>query len=94
MDTIGSLLYGIANGNYEKAEKCGHDIVGDYTLDSCDTVDQGFETAIWKNDNNIIIVERYENAELCREGHQKWCEFCKANPKEVYSVQTGEIEQF
>ena len=35
--------------------------VGDYTIDTAWTSDYGYETAIWKFDNDMIIVERYSN---------------------------------
>lgn len=93
-DTYESLMFGITNNNYKNAIKCGHDIVNEYyTVDSCDTVDKGFETAIWHENGDMVIVERYKTKELCSEGHNKWVEFCKTNPTEVYSVQTGETEK-
>lgn len=61
--------------------------INDYTIDSCNTFDEGYETAIWYKDNEIVIVERYYSKKDMNEGHSKWCEFCKSNPKEVYSVQ-------
>ena len=76
-----------------KQEKSGeilHDTVNDYTIDSCYTFDEGFETAIWFKNNDIVIVERYMNKEDMKIGHKKWCEFCKTNPTEVFSVQYDE----
>ena len=68
--------------------------INDFTIDSCYTFDEGYETAIWKDLNNMIIVERYSTKEEMKEGHKKWCEFCKTNPIEAYSVQFDEIEKF
>lgn len=87
MDSLSSLMTGILFGNYETADKCGNDIVGDYTVDTCDTVDCGYETAIWKNENAMVIVERYKSKNDATAGHKKWVEFCKDNPKQAYSVQ-------
>lgn len=87
MDSLFDLMFGIMNNDYDKADKAGHDIVGDYTIDTCDTMDQGYETAMWKGDGDIIIVERYPNKERAEVGHAKWCEFAKTNPEHVYSVQ-------
>ena len=94
MDSLFDLMFGIMNNNYDKADKAGHDIVGDYTIDTCDTVDQGYETAMWKGDGDIIIVERYPDKERAEAGHTKWCEFAKTNPEHVYSVQVDEHVNF
>ena len=94
MDSLFDLMFGIMNNDYSKADKVGNDIIGDYTIDTCDTVDQGYETAMWKNDGDIIIVERYPNKMRAEVGHSKWCEFAKTNPKFVYSVQLDEFVNF
>ena len=94
MDSLFDLLFGIMNNDYSKADKVGNDVIGDYTIDTCDTVDQGYETAIWKDDGDIIIVERYPNKMRAEVGHSKWCEFAKTNPKFVYSVQLDEFVNF
>lgn len=94
MDSLFDLMFGIINNDYSKADKVGNDIIGDYTIDTCDTVDQGYETAMWKGDGDIIIVERYPNKMRAEIGHSKWCEFAKTNPKFVYSVQLDEFVNF
>lgn len=94
MDSLFDLMFGIMNNDYDKADKAGHDIVGDYTIDTCDTMDQGYETAMWKGDGDIIIVERYPNKERAEAGHAKWCEFAKTNPDHVYSVQVDQHVNF
>lgn len=94
MDSLFDLLFGIMNNDYSKADKVGNDVIGDYTIDTCDTVDQGYETAMWKGDGDIIIVERYPNKMRAEVGHSKWCEFAKTNPKFVYSVQLDEFVNF
>ena len=94
MDSLFDLMFGIMNNDYDKADKAGHDIVGDYTIDTCDTMDQGYETAMWKGDGDIIIVERYPNKERAEAGHTKWCEFAKTNPEHVYSVQVDQHVNF
>lgn len=94
MDSLFDLMFGIMNNDYSKADKVGNDIIGDYTIDTCDTMDQGYETAIWKDDGDIIIVERYPNKMRAEVGHSKWCEFAKTNPKFVYSVQLDEFVNF
>ena len=94
MDSLFDLMFGIMNNDYSKADKVGHDVIGDYTIDTCDTVDQGYETAMWKDDGDIIIVERYPKKMRAEIGHSKWCEFAKTNPKFVYSVQLDEYVNF
>lgn len=94
MDSLFDVMFGIMNNDYSKADKVGNDVIGDYTIDTCDTVDQGYETAIWKDDGDIIIVERYPNKMRAEIGHSKWCEFAKTNPKFVYSVQLDEFVNF
>lgn len=94
MDSLFDLMFGIMNNDYSKADKVGHDIIGNYTIDTSDTVDQGYETAMWKDDGDIIIVERYPNKMRAEIGHSKWCEFAKTNPKFVYSVQLDEFVNF
>ena len=94
MDSLFDLLFGIMNNDYSKADKVGNDVIGDYTIDTSDTVDQGYETAMWKDNGDIIIVERYPNKMRAEIGHSKWCEFAKTNPKFVYSVQLDEYVNF
>ena len=94
MDSLFDLMFGIMNNDYSKADKVGNDVIGDYTIDTCDTVDQGYETAMWRGDGDIIIVERYPNKMRAEVGHSKWCEFAKTNPKFVYSVQLDEFVNF
>ena len=94
MDSLFDLPFGIINNDYSMADKVGNDVIGDYTIDTCDTVDQGYETAMWKDDGDIIIVERYPNKMRAEVGHSQWCEFAKTNPKFVYSVQLDEFVNF
>ena len=35
----------------------------------------------------MVIVERYTDKEEAIRGHEKWCDFCKLEPKTVWSVQ-------
>ncbi len=69
-----------------------HTNIDDYTIDSSYTFDEGYETAIWYKENEMVIVERYKNLIDMKEGHKKWCEFCKSHPEKVYSVQYNKIE--
>lgn len=87
MDSLFDLMFGIMNNDYSKADKVGRDVIGDYTINTCDTVDQGYETAMWKDEGDIIIVERYPDRARAEEGHQEWVAFAETKPKAVYSVQ-------
>lgn len=95
MDDIFRMMYGMVcdYGTY-KDRAVKNDKVGDYTIDTAYTSDYGYETAIKKYNNAWIIVERYSNKEESKTGHKKWCEFCKTNPKSVYSVQWNEEKDF
>ena len=37
---------------FELGDPVGSDRVGEYTIDTCDTIDQGYETAIQKNEGD------------------------------------------
>lgn len=45
MDNLMSLMFGIACNNHD-ADLIGRDQVDDYTIDTCLTADQGYETAV------------------------------------------------
>ena len=80
-------------GNYE-SRKVDRTVINDYTIDTAYTSDYGYETAIWKNDSAIAIVERYEDKSEAIEGHNKWVEFCKTNPSKVWNIQYDEYLEF
>ena len=94
MDSFEDLLFGILNNNRELSDLVGRDTVGDYTIDTCYTIDQGYETAVWVEGGEIIIVQRYPNRELAEKGHKVWCATCTCKPEKVYSVQTDRYESF
>lgn len=79
---------------FDLGDPVGSDRVGEYTIDTCDTIDQGYETAIQKNEGNWIIVQRYDNREKAETGHKVWCAMCTTNPVKVFSVQTRKYEEF
>lgn len=62
MDDLMNLLFGIAYNNHD-ADLIGRDQVDEYTIDTCLTVDQGYETAVWVADHDIVIVARYTTKE-------------------------------
>ena len=50
----------------------GRDKVCGFTIDTCWTHDEGFETAIEDSKGDWHVVERYKNQEEAAEGHEKW----------------------
>lgn len=94
MDSFEDLIFGILNNNRELSDLVGRDTVGDYTIDTCYTIDQGYETAVWVEGGEIIIVQRYSNRELAEKGHKVWCMTCLTKPEKIYSVQTNRYESF
>lgn len=94
MDSIYSLLFGALMGENNRSEVVGRDTVDEYTIDTCYTIDQGWETAVWKGSNPMIIVGRWASKEAAQEGHNDWCEVCKLEPNSAWSVQTEQIESF
>ena len=88
MDSIEKLLYGLAamSQGY-KGERIAKTRVGDYTVSTIDTPDQGWETAIWKQDGEIVLVARYETREEAQIGHNDWICACKLNPTVAWSIQ-------
>lgn len=101
MSFFKDMEYFYENGGNERAKQEREELeknnevlrnkVGEYTIDSCWTFDCGYETAIWRKNNPVIIVERYETEEDMKKGHKKWKEFCKGKPIKVYSVQLDEM---
>ena len=91
-DMIMDILFG--EEFKETVDIIGTDKVGDYIIDTCNTIDVGYETAVWKGNNRMIIVERYRNHIDAVLGHEKWCLFCKMEPKEAYSIQHHKILKF
>jgi hypothetical protein len=95
MDNIYSTLFGIFANDWEKAEKVGRDKVNGYTIDTCYTVDAGWETAVWYKGNPMVIVARYPDKEMAAQGHNEWVDTCTTNrPTHAFSVQTDRIESF
>lgn len=94
MDELFAFLEALASGEDLRGEVIGHDTVGDYTIDTCKTLDCGWETAVWNHHGHIIIVDRYDNREEALAGHADWCAVCIHEPVAARSVQTGEVEYF
>jgi hypothetical protein len=94
MDSIYSTFFGTMMGFDNRGEVVGRDTVGDYTIDTCYTMDQGWETAAWKGNGKIIIVGRYATKEEARKGHEDWCAVCATNPISAWSVQIDDYVNF
>lgn len=92
MDTFKSLLFGLFTNNCN--DVIGNDKIDDYTVDTCYTVDAGYETGIMRDGGEWIIVERYSSREAAEKGHKKWIEFCMTTPSSVYSVQLDREVEF
>lgn len=94
MTSFESMFYRIFNSFNFQRDVVGNDKVGKYTIDTCDTCDQSYETALWDDHEYLIIVERYPDRETAEVGHMKWCKYCKSNPEGAYSVQLDRYEYF
>lgn len=94
MDSIYSIMFGAMLGENNRGEVVSRDTINDYTIDTCYTIDQGWETAVWKGSNPMIIVDRYASKEDAQKGHENWCEACKLNPSSAWSVQMECYENF
>lgn len=62
MDNLMDLIFGIIYNDHD-SDLIGRDQVDDYTIDTCLTADQGYETAVWVADHNMVIVARYATRE-------------------------------
>lgn len=62
MDNLMDLIFGIVYNNHD-SDLIGRDQVDDYTIDTCLTADQGYETAVWRGNHNMVIVARYATRE-------------------------------
>lgn len=94
MDSIFSTMFGILMGENNRGEVVGRDTIGDYTIDTCYTIDQGWETGVWKGNHSTLIVGRYPSREAAEEGHKAWCEVCQLEPLQAWDVQMEEIISF
>lgn len=91
MDNIFSSMFGIFANLFNKPDRIARDTVGEYTISTMFTIDQGYETAIWKGNGEIVIVARYETKEEAETGHAVWQSVCELNPKRLWSVQFEEF---
>lgn len=61
-------------------------------IDTCFTNGTNkYETAIKINDDEIVIVEKYDTPQEAKIGHKNWVNTCKQKSFHFYSVQTGEM---
>ena len=76
----------IDGDNYEERKVAEKVEIGKFKISSCYTSDMGYETAIGYK-GEFYPVERYGNAEECINGHNKWIEWAKTNPKIIPYLQ-------
>ena len=57
-------------GNYE-SRKVANDKVNGFTISTCYTSDEGYETAIIDK-NGVHPVQRYKTTEEAKKGHKEW----------------------
>lgn len=93
-DELMRFIEALTNREDFRKEVIGTDEVGEYTIDTCNTPDCGYETGICKNNGYWIIVQRYDTREQAELGHKIWMSVCAANPVGAYSVQTRQYEDF
>ena len=53
-----------------------------FTVDTCNTVDAGWETGIKPTDEIWVIVERYPDQKSAKTGHDKWVKSLTDNPEQ------------
>jgi hypothetical protein len=68
-------------GNYE-SRKIGRDEVNGLEVSTCDTSDEGYETAILDSEG-VYPVERYSTKKAAIRGHKKWCNEAKSITKTI-----------
>ena len=86
----------IVNNQPIRGETIDNDIFhnGDANIvvDTCFVNDlKAYETAIQVGSGEIVVVERYRNANDAKIGHKLWVDKCKQKSFYFYSVQTGEM---
>lgn len=94
MDNFFDTLFGLMFNDRNNMDIVGNDKVGEYIIDTCYTVDQGYETGICKGNGNWVIVQRYPTREKAELGHKNWMIACAASPTKAYSVQFDEYIDF
>jgi hypothetical protein len=94
MDDIYSTLFALMMGDKNRGEIVGRDEVNNYTIDTCYTLDCGWETAVCKGEGDWIVVARYETKEQAQEGHEDWIYACGCFPTSAWSIQTERYEEF
>ena len=95
MDNIYSTMFALIMGDKNRGEIIGRDEVNNYTIDTCYTLDCGWETAVWYMNYPMIIVALYPDKEMATQVHNEWVDSCTTNcPTHAFSVQTERIESF
>jgi len=68
-------------------ERIGKDFLDHYAVSTCDTYDNGLETAV-SSGSGWHVVERYESKEEACSGHERWVEKLRVvtGPLKVRSI--------
>ena len=79
-------------------EEIEPEYVGDYTIETYETLDHNWETAIHKDTMYIsgqwIVVARYKNRELAEMGHKIFAAICVIEPDGFYSIEINKPVMF
>lgn len=65
--------------------------VGDITVSTVHTADQGPETAVFTETSEVVVVERYPSEEGALTGHRKWCEKALNGERTFTDINYGAI---
>lgn len=68
-------------GSREFRKDAVTDHVGNFTVDTVETPDAGWETGVSGADGTWYILDRYNNTNEAMSGHAKWAQYLKTNPK-------------
>lgn len=94
-DIFGDLFanfFSIANG--WEPDHVGREYIDHYVINTTETVRGNYETSIWKDDGNAIIVQRYTTRAAAESGHKIWSAIAAAHPLMAWDIQTNEYKSF
>jgi len=91
MSGLEKFLNGLTNG---EAIRSREDVLRfenkEFTVDTCCTPDCGWETAVWRTNEKIVVVEYYKDRTGAEAGHTKWVQVMLKDIKtELKSVQNS-----
>lgn len=75
------VMAAAADGSLEGLRKTAMTTeVGDILIDTCDTVDAGWETGVQRKGGLWDIIEYYDGPEQAKIGHERWVKAYTENP--------------